>query len=119
MASGKIDTMADGLSKMISDIPAMMATPDGVQPDNMDFLTDLQAMIVQKLRDLSISVPTAPGGALLPPPPPDGMPPELAALMAGGPPGGAPSGPLPPLAGGLQRRPGIPNPDDLARLNTP
>lgn len=117
MASGKFNTMSEGLSKIASDIPDLLATPDGIQPANQEFLIDLLAQVTDKLREMDLSIPTGPGGQPLPQAPPDGVPPEIAALMGGpgGPPAAGPPGP--PLAGGLQRRPGIPNPDDLARLN--
>lgn len=113
MASGKYNTMAEGLQKIAQDITLLFATPDA----DLEWLAEFQSMALQKMRQPFDAVAQQQGQ----PPAGNGpgqMPPEIAAMMGGqGPaqgvmpapaPGGMPGGPMP--------GPGAPNPDELRRL---
>lgn len=106
MASGRYNTMAEGLQKIVQDITLLFATPDA----DLNWLAEFQSMALQKMREPIDAVQGAQGQ---PPagPGPGQMPPEIAALMGGqGPAQGIPpaSGPVGPGA--------APNPDELQRM---
>lgn len=104
MASGRYNTMAEGLSKIASDVTQLMATPDA----DLEFLTKLQTDILMKMRQ-PIDAATGPQAPNAGQPP---MPPEIAAMMGGQMPAAA--GGIPPAGGGPGA--GAPNPDELRRL---
>lgn len=119
MASGQFNTMAEGLQKLVMEVASLMGTPDA----DIEWLTDLQAHVTQKIRQPIDGA----GGGPLPPAGADAgqgpMPPELAAMMGGGGPAamgpgiGAPPPGMPgPMPGGPSMSPQPPNPDELRRL---
>lgn len=105
--------------KMVQDTAALMSTPDA----DIQWLTDLQAHITNKLREPydSMGGPGGPGGGGMAGAPQDQMPPELAAMLGGQGPaaaagGGIPMGGGPPPGPGPMPGPGAPNPDELRRI---
>ena len=115
MASGRFNTMSEGLQKIAQDITLLFATPDA----DLEWLSEFQTMALTKMREPYDAVqaqqgqPPVGGGA-------GEMPPELAAMMGGqGPAQGIPMGQggPPPMPGMPPTGPGAaPNADELQRL---
>lgn len=110
MASGKFNTMAEGLSKINADISQLLATPDA----DLEFLTELQTMVVMKMREpfegSAGAFPTPGGGA-----PNAGqgqLPPELAGMLGGA----MPPTPIMPGPGAPMPGAGAPSMDETRRL---
>jgi len=108
------NSMSEGLQKLLGDIAQMQAFPDA----DMDFLTQLQQMVVGKIRS-SIPGPGQPGQQPGAPGQPPGMPgaptnSPLPPASSPGPPGGMGGG-----MGGLSVTGGpeaAPNMDELSRM---
>lgn len=110
------NTMVEGLTSIMSDIASMKAMPDG----DLQFLIQLETMILKKLREPIDSMAGQMGG-------PGGMP-EGAGPMPGMGPGSTPPPPGPPPGPpqgqpggpprGMMAGAGAPNPDELRRLLT-
>lgn len=103
MAARSTNTFPELLQRLLSDVAQGMTLSDA----NMDFLTEMQGMIVGQLRAPVTQMQDA---GLLPPAagPPPGM----------GGPAGAGGGQMPPLppGGGYMPQPAAPNADELRRL---
>jgi hypothetical protein len=97
MASRSTNTMAEALQRLHGDIAQMKTLQDADLP----FITELETMVVSKLRDPMTQMQSQ---GLLPPggPPPQQMFP----------------GQGQPLGGGVMQGAGAPNPDELRRLMT-
>lgn len=111
-SSRETNTMAEGLQRCLNEISKMKTMPDS----DLDFLVQLESMIVEYLR--------APSDSEMPPPAPPGpaggaMDPMAAAMAGPGAPPMMPPGPpgLPPgvTPGGAPMVPSI-NPDELRRV---
>lgn len=103
--------MAEGLQRILGDVAQMETLGDA----DLDFLTEMRAMIVSKLRQPTQTMVGA--GDL----PSDSQPDPAAMAMANAGPPGAPQGPPPGgaqmMRGGLIPGPaGQPNPDELRRM---
>lgn len=119
MASGKYNTMEEGLLKIAQDLTTLQTAPD-VGPEDMTWLVEKQTEFIQRARKgIDGANPNAPlpagGNDLAPPGPP---PPELAALLGGG--GGIPGAP-PGMAAGPPGRgpmpaPPRPGPTDMGEI---
>lgn len=120
MASGRMNTVEEGLLKIAQDLVALQAAPD-CTPDDMQFLVQKQTEFLERARrgidgaNPNAPLPgVAPGGAQ----PPQGPPPELAALLGGG--GGIPSAGAPPMPGRgpmpAAPRPGPTDMGEIARM---
>ena len=110
-------TMTDALQRVLQDLSMAMTTPDA----DIQFLTQMQGVVVGRMRAGNAGHPGQPG---MPPgasPSPGGMPGGMPGPMQP-PPGGAPPGaPQPPLAGppgpnGVTSLAQAPNPDELRRM---
>lgn len=98
MATRSTNTFAEALQRMLGDVAQMMTLQDA----DLDFVTELQGMVVSKLRAPVTQMMDA---GLLPPDAPTGM------VGAG-----AVAPPQLPPGGGLMPAPAAPNADELRRL---
>lgn len=109
----KTNTMSEALSGLLGQVAQMATLPDA----DMAFVTQLQQMIVQKLRS---GMPNPHAGGMPGRPGAAGPPPGLGGGPgAGMPPGLAPQGPPPGMNTGGARmgvNPGQPGVDDLMRM---
>ena len=128
MASGKVNSLNEMLSKIAKEFVDAQAAPD-VSPDDMAWLVQMQTAVLAKMREpidnANPNNPMGPGSAAPPMPggAPPGAPPELAGVLGapdmGGMGGaGAPPPPL-PVGAGPMARPAPPNPDELRRILEP
>lgn len=116
MASGRYNTMAEGLAKIAQDLTMLMATPDA----DLEFLTEMQTDVLRKMREPFEGTPA--GAAFGPSGGADAgqgaMPPEIAAMMGGA----MPPSPIPMGGGGGGMGPGAmpgagaPSMDETRRL---
>ena len=112
MASGKYNTMAEGLQKIAQDITLLFATPDA----DLEWLAEFQSMALQKMRQPFDAVAQQQGQPPVGPGPGE-MPPEIAAMMGGqGMAQGVPPMPAGGMPGGPSMAPAPPNPDEMRRL---
>lgn len=118
MASGKYNTMEEGLLKIAQELTTLQTAAD-VGPEDMAWLVEKQTEFIQRARrgvdgESALPPPGGPSNDLAPPGPP---PPELAALLGGG--GGIPMGggppPMPPGAGPMPAPP-RPGPTDMGEI---
>lgn len=107
MALRASNTMAEGLQALVGTIASMKALPDA----DMEFLTNLETMVLNKLKEPVRQMAgqmdqVGPGGPPMGPPPGMGGPPMMP------PPMGAPGGP----PTGVRMGSPMGNPDELRRL---
>jgi hypothetical protein len=117
MAAGSYNTMVEWLNKINADLAQAMTCPDA----DLQFLTQLQTSVLQKLRSPYDANPNGPAPQL--PPgggpggPGGGPPPDMAALLGAGgtpiPPAGPP--PMPPGNGPMPAAP-RPGPTDMGEI---
>ena len=101
MATRQNNTMQEGLHQLLSSLAQLKAAPDA----NLEFLSSIEASILQKLREpmQQAAQAMAQAGGVLPP----GMGQQLGAAAGAGM-GQSPQGQSPSA--------GMPNPDELRRL---
>ena len=114
MAAGRsTNTMSEVLVTILRELSVAKTLPDS----DLQFLVDVETLILQKLRAPLDAAAAAMGPAAGPTLPPDQS--QMAPMMPMAPPMDAPV-PPPPAEGppGLRQQPPMPSPDELQRLLT-
>jgi hypothetical protein len=114
------NSMAEYLTGVLQDVAYAQTLPDA----DLEYLTNLQATILAKLREpMEAAMQSAqssggapPLGSATPQGPPPGMGGPLGAPPMGAPPGLPAAGGAPELPPGLRNGIAMPNPDELRRL---